>query len=130
MRRTLTTAFATLGMVISSALCAVLVAGLAEGIHRIPDVVSTIAPIVVFVGGAGLAGRVAVDVGRDKAIAGVLTAAALVLVGGVAAASITESAGEGLETSTVVELGVGLASLLVVSVAVNRRSTPSEEAGS
>lgn len=121
MTRTLITAFATLGMIIAGAVTAVMLVGVAEGVRQLPDAVASIVGAGVFVAAMALAGRVAVDVGGPHAVKGVAMAAALVVVGGWLAAGATESNGEGLEVTTVVQLGVGLLILLLVSVWCNRR---------
>lgn len=121
MTRTLTTAFATLGMIIAGAVAAVMIVGMAEGIRQLPDAVATLLGVGVFLAAMALAGRVAVDVGGPHAVKGVLMAAMLVVLGGWLAAGATESNGEGLEVSTVAQLGAGLVLLLLVSVWFNRR---------
>lgn len=121
MTRTLLTAFATLGMIIAGAVTAVLLVGAAEGVRQLPDAVATLVGVGVFLAAMALAGRVAVDVGGPHAVKGVVTAAGLVVLGGWLAAGATESNGEGLEVATVVQLGVGLVVMLLVSVRFNRR---------
>ena len=135
MSRLLIAAFATLGLVVSSALAAVLLTGLAEGIRPLPDPAATLTGLIVFAAGMALAGRVAVDVGGNHALPAVALTATLVLLGGWVASSVTESGGEGLEFSTVVELAGGLAILLGVSVlghhrrAAHRVGSPSARGG-
>ncbi len=121
MTRTFLTAFATLGMVIAGAVTSVLLVGVAEGIRTLPDLVASLVGVGVFLAAMALAGRVAVDVGGPNAIHGVLLAGLLVSAGGWLAAQATESNGESLEASTVVQLAAGLVVLLIASVWANRR---------
>ena len=121
MTRMFITAFATLGMIVAGAVTAVMIVGMAEGIRQLPDPVATLLGVGVFLAAMALAGRVAVDVGGPHAVKGVLLAAGLVVLGGWLAAGATESNGEGLEVSTVAQLGAGLVLLLLVSVWFNRR---------
>ena len=122
MTRTLITAFATLGMIVAGAVTAVMLVGAVEGVRQLPDVVASAVGVGVFLAAMALAGRVAVDVGGAKAIHGVVAAGGFVAVGGWLAAQATESNGEGLEASTVVQLAAGLMVLLLTSVWFNRRA--------
>jgi hypothetical protein len=132
--RTITAAVAAFGLVISSAIAAIIVVGLLEGIAAIPDVVPPSAAVAVFLGGLALTGRVAVDVDPDHPLRAVGATAAVVAVGGFVAAQATESQGEALEPLTVATLAAGLFTLLAVSAVAtkhvrHRRALRSTEAG-
>jgi peptidoglycan/LPS O-acetylase OafA/YrhL len=118
--RSITAAVAAFGLVISSAIASIIVAGILEGSASIPDWVPPSAAIFVFVAGLALTGRVAVDVDPDHAVRAVGATAAVVAVGGLLAAQVTESHGEVIEPSTVATLAVGLFVLLAVSAAATR----------
>jgi peptidoglycan/LPS O-acetylase OafA/YrhL len=118
--RTVTAAVAAFGLVISSAIASIIVAGILEGSASIPDWIPPAAAIFVFVAGLGLTGRVAVDVDPDHPLRAVGATAAVVALGGLLAAQVTESHGEVIEPSTVETLAVGLFVLLAVSAATTR----------
>ena len=132
--RTITAAVAAFGLVISSAIAAIIVVGLLEGVAAIPDVVPPGAAVAVFLGGLALTGRVAVDVEPDHPLRAVGATAVVVAVGGFVAAQATESQGEALEPLTVATLAAGLFTLLAVSAVAtkqlrHRRAMRSSEAG-
>lgn len=94
---------------------------MAEGIRPLPDLVASFVGVGVFLAAMALAGRVAVFVGGPNAIHGVLLAGGSVNAGGWLTAQATESNGESLEASTVLQLAAGLVALLIASVWANRR---------
>ena len=89
--RTITATFASFGLVVSSAIGAIIIVGLLEGVASIPDVAPSAAGIILFVAGLALAGRVAVDVDPDHSFRAVSATALVVAAGGLVAAKATES---------------------------------------
>ena len=118
--RTITAAVAAFGLVISSTIASIIVAGILEGSASIPDWIPPTAAIFVFLAGLGLTGRVAVDVDPDHTLRAVGATAGVVALGGLLAAQVTESHGEVIEPSTVATLAAGLFVLLTVSAAATR----------
>ena len=116
MKKTITATLAALGLIVSSALGALLLAGLLEGIASAPGWLPESAAIAFFLGGMGLTGQVCVDVADHHAIRAVT--AVIVLIGAVgwAASRVTEAHGEGLEPTTLFIAMGGLAALLIASV--------------
>jgi hypothetical protein len=93
-------AAASFGLVISSALVAVVVAGSLQWVH-LPAWLDDGIPLVVLAGGLVLAGRVATDVaGRLGPWCG-LGAAILVAVVGIAVSQAGEAHGDGVEPSQI-----------------------------
>ena len=121
MKRTVTAALAALGLIVSSALGALLLAGLLEGIASAPGWLPESAAIAFFVGGMGLTGQVCVDVADHHAIRAVTAVTVLIGAVGWVASRVTEAHGVGLEPTTLFIAMGGLAALLVASVAEAHR---------
>ena len=121
MKKTITATLAALGLIVSSALGALLLAGLLEGIASAPGWLPESAAIAFFVGGMGLTGQVCVDVADHHAIRAVTAVTLLIGAVGWVASRVTEAHGEGLEPTTLFIAMGGLAALLVASVAEAHR---------
>jgi hypothetical protein len=122
MNRTITATFAALGLIVSSAIGALLVAGLIEGVAAAPGWLPETAAIAFFVAGTGLTGRVCVDVADGHAMRAVVAVTVLIGSVGWLASRVTEAHGEGLEPTTLLIAMAGLAAMLIASVRrVHRR---------
>ncbi len=121
MKKTITAALAALGLVVSSALGALLIAGLFEGIASAPGWLPESAAIAFFIGGMALTGQVCVDVADHHAIRAIATVIVLIGAVGYLASRVTEAHGEGLEPTTLLIAMAGLAALLLASVAEAQR---------
>ena len=121
MKKTITAALAALGLIVSSALGALLLAGLLEGIASTPGWLPESAAVAFFIGGMGLTGQVCVDVADHHAISAVTAVTVLIGAVGWVASHVTEAHGEGLEPTTLFIAMGGLAALLVGSVAEAHR---------
>ena len=121
MRKTITAALAALGLIVSSALGALLVAGLLEGIASAPGWLPESAAIACFVGEMALTGQVCVDVADHHAVRAVASVTVLIGAVGWMASRVTEAHGEGIEPTTLLIAMAGLAAPLVGSVAEAHR---------
>lgn len=121
MKKTITATFAALGLIVSSALGALLLAGIFEGIASAPGWLPESAAIAFFVSGMALTGQVCVDVADTHAVRAVASVTVLIGAVGWMASRVTEAHGEGLEPTTLLIVVAGLAALLVASVAEAHR---------
>lgn len=121
-RRPVTAAVAALGLVVASALVALLVAGLFEGLAGAPGWLPETAAVLVFLGGLAVTGQVMVDVAGPHAIRSAIGVVVAVGLVGYMASRVTEAHGEGLEPTTLLIFVGGLGVLLISSIlAAHRR---------
>ena len=116
MKKTFTAAPSVLGLIVSSALGALLVAGLLEGIASAPGWLPESAAIAFFVGGVALTRAVCLDVTNHHAIHPVASVTIMIATVGWIASRVSEAHGEGLEPTTLHTAMAGLAALLAGSV--------------
>jgi hypothetical protein len=106
--RVVSAALAVFGLVISSALLAVVVAGLLQWGNLAPGLDNAV-PILVLVLGLMLCGRVAVDIAGSAGVLATVGAAGLVALVGLSISRSTEAHGDGVEPQQVL-----LAALIVL----------------
>lgn len=99
------------GIVVSSVLVAVVVAGALQWGSHVPPMVDDGAPLVVLAMGMALAGRVTVDVAGRLGVASAVGTAALVAILGTMLGKASEAHGDGIEG---LEVTFATAAVLVV----------------
>ena len=106
-RRPVTAAVAALGLVVASALVALLVAGLFEGLAGAPGWLPETAAVLVFLGGLAVTGQVMVDVAGPHAIRSAIGVVVAVGLVGYMASRVTEAHGERFGTDHLTDLRRG-----------------------
>ncbi len=102
---------ATFGVLMSSAVAAIVVAGALQWNHGVAHALDNAFPLVVLFLGMVLSGRVAVDVAGQRAITSVVGAAVIVAALGMAVSITSEAHGDAIEP-----LQVAVATLVVLVV--------------
>lgn len=116
---TMIAAVATFGLVMSSTLVAVVVAGALQWLPALPPILDSALPLLTLIAGMALAGRVAVDVAQSRGVTAAAVAAVLVAALGLVLSGASEAHGDGVEApwvgfaATCVFMVVGAAAWLV-----------------
>ena len=120
--KTVNAGLASLGLVATGVVTAIVTTGLLEGLHVVPSWAATVAGIALFIGALGLAGHLTTELDPHRPYVAAGVTAGIVLAIGYAAATASERAtGEGLEQETVFILAAGLLAMLATSTLLARR---------
>ena len=122
MIKTLNAGLASLGLVATGALAALVTVGALEGLASVPGWAASAAGIVVFLGALGLAGDVAAQLDPHRPyVAASVTSLVVVVIGWAAVTASEHATGEGLELEVVLTLAAGLLIMLVTATRLARR---------